>query len=93
MIVLLGNNSPVHKDVNGEDVGPSVTEVRLADDTSLIEALKIIADDQGVWKAHSHDEAPTWVEGDNQALVDLLRANYKCGAKPADTNVDAEAAV
>jgi len=84
--ILLGNKNA------GERVKPSdeypdgwraipgnqVTTVTVPDSWDLGDILRGITHPDGVWAAHSQDNAPAWVEADDETLATLLAAQYKC---------------
>lgn len=70
MRVELGNTHP--KDVDG----PSITLAVVPDSDTFDEALRTIVHDDGVWRAHSLDPKPAWVEADDDAFARRLAAYY-----------------
>lgn len=70
MRVTLGNNNPVGVDRR------SVTAITVADSDTADEALRSITHDDGVWRAHSSDPKPAWIEADDEAFAARLAAYY-----------------
>jgi len=66
----LGNLNPIHVDY------PSVTTITVPDSDTADEALRSITHDDGVWRNHSHDPKPAWVDADDEAFARRLAAYY-----------------
>lgn len=59
--VLMGNLHPIF---NGQAISDStaITDVSVPDSKSLDHMLRDIAHEDGLWRVHSADAAPSWVE-------------------------------
>lgn len=83
-IIRLGNSAPCHyeKGELGEEpvlkteqpVFETATEIAVSPDSSLQQA---IAEIKTIWSIHSHNDAPDWISGNNEALVSLLAEEMK----------------
>lgn len=83
--VLLGNTHPLD---NGKPMdGPSVTTVAPPADATPREVLLAIADTRdGLWKRHSSDPAPAWVETDDPDLAQFLSTFLGCPVGRPDSS-------
>lgn len=86
MYALLGNASAIEsKKTEDEDGTPSleqrpiegrqVTTFEFPEGISLGDALLSVRD---AWRYHSANDAPDWVESDNEVLATLLGGEYDC---------------
>jgi hypothetical protein len=70
-IILLGHEEP-----------GVITTVHMPDSYTLQEQVRTIAHEDeatvGVWRAHSDNRTPTWVDGDDAKLVKALAKEYDC---------------
>lgn len=81
--VQLGNNAAVHL---GQVLpGNRVTTATIPDGYSLPEAVLAItadstqgAQNDGVWRSHSANPAPAWIEATDRALAQALADHYGC---------------
>jgi hypothetical protein len=65
--------------------GQQVTTVNIPPNKSLAEGFVTITDPNGVWRAHSSADCPSWVESDEPLLAQLLANHYGCSiGRPAD---------
>lgn len=87
--VVLGNRHAIHSADNGETYEPlpkgkRATVVDFDEGTSLVDMIKAITEQQGVWTYHAvgpmepvhPDAVPAWVASDHTALADVLAEHY-----------------
>lgn len=56
------------------DIGPCVMDVAVSPDSDLVQAIDEI---KRCW-SEAHDDVPTWIDGDDSALVSLLAREWGC---------------
>jgi hypothetical protein len=84
--VLLGNKNAGERVKESEEYpdgwrkipGKQITTISIPDGWSLADALRGITHPDGAWKAHSKDDAPAWVECDDETLAMVLASQFKC---------------
>lgn len=57
--------------------GERVTDIGFHKGTSVMEALRMITDEQGIWQAQSW-APPAWVESTHPGLAAVLAEQYGC---------------
>jgi hypothetical protein len=92
VIAVLGNRHAIQSLDHGETFeqlpkGKRATTVLFAEDTTLVDALKAVAD---LWPKHSADgKPPAWVATDSPALSSLLAENFG-GVEIRDLELDSQ---
>jgi hypothetical protein len=94
MQVQLGNPKPINADVDGITYISFPDETSVADSIDVTEiisqafrgqfnlpgsdALLMVIAPNGIWRSHSHADAPSWVWSDNENLQNQIAAVYGC---------------
>lgn len=82
-LVLLGNRNPLDR---GQPLpGPAITSVDIGGDTPPGVVVNAIASADGLWRRHSADPRPAWVESPDSDLSAHLGTYLGCPVgRPSD---------